>query len=110
MAEKIKLVQGDTRPALVCTITDENTGAPINVSEAAVRLKFRLAGSDTLTATVIGTVVDGAAGQCVFYPASAPQMLQGEAGDYEGEIEIQFDDGTIQTVYDILKFKVREDF
>ena len=25
MAEKIKLVQGDTKPALVCTITDEIT-------------------------------------------------------------------------------------
>jgi hypothetical protein len=37
-------------------------------------------------------------------------MLQGEPGDYEGEIEMTFSDGQIQTVYDTLRFKVREDF
>jgi hypothetical protein len=55
-------------------------------------------------------VTDGANGQVAFYPASAPEMLAGDAGDYEGEIQITFVDGTIQTVYDLLKFKLREDF
>ena len=41
MAEKIKLVQGDTKPALVCNITDEITGLPIVVTGATVLLKFR---------------------------------------------------------------------
>ena len=110
MSEKIKLVQGDTRPALVCTITDDTTGEPVNIAGATVVLKFRLAGATTLTATVTGAVTDGAAGQVAFYPASAPEMLQGAAGDYEGEIEMTFSDGQIQTVYDTLRFKVREDF
>lgn len=110
MAEKIKLVQGDTKPALVCNITDETTGAAISLGGATVALKFRQVGSTTLTATVTGSVTDGPNGQVVFFPATAPQMLQGEAGDYEGEIEITFADGTVQTVYDLLKFKVREDF
>lgn len=110
MAEKIKLVQGDTKPALVCTITDDTTGAAINITGATVRLKFRAAGATALTATVTGSVTDGPAGQVVFYPASAPEMLQGEPGDYEGEIEIIFSDSSVQTVFDLLKFKVREDF
>ena len=110
MAEKIKLVQGDTKPALVCNIKDENTGNPLALTGATVRLKFRQVGSSTLTATVVGSVTDGANGQVVFFPATAPQMLQGEPGDYEGEIEVTFGDGTVQTVYDLLKFKVREDF
>jgi len=110
MAEKIKLVQGDTKPALVCTITDDTTGAAINLTDATVRLKFRAAGATTLTATVVGSVTDGPNGGVVFFPASAPEMLQGEPGDYEGEIEITFSDTTVQTVYDLLKFKVREDF
>lgn len=110
MAEKIKLVQGDTRPALVCTLTDDVTGAAIDITGATVRLKFRAAGATTLTATVTGSITNAAAGQVVFYPASAPEMLQGEPGDYEGEIEITFNDGQVQTVYDVLKFKVREDF
>lgn len=110
MAEKIKMVQGDTKPALVCVITDDTTGAAMNITGATVRLKFRAAGAATLTATVTGSVTDGAAGQVVFFPAAAPEMLQGEPGDYEGEIEITFADNTVQTVYDLLKFKVREDF
>lgn len=110
MAEKIKLVQGDTKPAIVCRLTDDTTGLPLGITGATVRLKFRAAGATTLTATITGTVTDGANGEVVFYPASAPEMLQGEPGDYEGEIEVTFADTTIQTVYDLLKFKVREDF
>jgi hypothetical protein len=110
MTEKIKLVQGDTRPALVCNITDNTTDTAINITGATVRLKFRAAGADTLTATVIGSVTDGVNGQVAFYPATAPEMLAGEPGDYEGEIEITFSDGQIQTVYDLLKFKIRQDF
>jgi hypothetical protein len=110
MAEKIKLVQGDTKPALVCNITDEITGAAIALTGATVLLKFRAVGSDTLTATVTGSVTDGPNGQVAFYPASAPAMLLGDAGDYEGEIQITFAGSTVQTVYDLLKFKLREDF
>lgn len=110
MTEKIKLVQGDTRPAIVCTLKDDTTALPINITNATVRLKFRVSGATTLTATVVGAVTDGPNGVVAFYPASAPEMLQGEPGDYEGEIEITFSDGQIQTVYDLLKFKLREDF
>jgi len=110
MAEKIKLVQGDTRPALVCTVTDDTTGAALSLAGATVVMKFRAVGATELTATVPGSVTDGPNGVVAFYPALAPAMLQGEAGDYEGEIEITFPDGQVQTVYDVLKFKVREDF
>lgn len=110
MAEKIKLVQGDTRPAIICTITDDVTGAPLSLAGAVVRLKFREVGATVLTATVVGSVTNSAAGEVAFFPASAPQMLQGQPGDYEGEIEITFSDGQVQTLYDLLKFKVREDF
>lgn len=110
MTDKIKLVKDDTRPALVCTITDDTTGAAINLTGCTVNLKFRAYGATTLQATVVGVVTNGPAGQVVFYPASNPAMLQGDAGDYEGEIEIVFADGQVQTVYDLLKFKVREDF
>jgi hypothetical protein len=110
MTEKIKLVQGDTRPALICTVTDTVTGAAVNLSGCSVVLKFREIGSLELQATVPGFVIDGPAGSVVFYPASAPVMLQGQPGDYEGEIEVTFPDGQIQTVFDSLKFKVREEF
>jgi hypothetical protein len=110
MSEKIRLVRNDTRPALVCNITDDTTGAAIDITSAVVLLKFRASGTESLSATVTGVVTDGPNGQVVFYPASAPEMLQGEPGDYEGEIEITFPDSQIQTVYDLLRFKIRQDF
>ena len=110
MTDKIKLVQGDTRPALVCTITDDTTGNVINITGATVLLKFRAVGSTSLQATVTGSITDGPNGQVTFFPASAPEMLKGAAGDYEGEIEITFSGGQIQTVYDVLKFRVRQEF
>ncbi len=106
----IKLVQGDTRPALNVTITDETTGNAIDVTGATVRLKFRKSGATTLTATLTGTITSGLNGQVSFYWASDPTSLSGEPGNYEGEIEITFPDGQIQTVYDTLKFRLREDF
>jgi len=108
--EKIKLVQGDTRPAIVCVLTDVTSDTAINLAGATVRLKFRAAGEDVLTATILGAITDASTGTCVFYPASAPEMLTGEPGYYEGEIEITFSDGQVQTVYELLKFMVREDF
>jgi hypothetical protein len=110
MTEKIKLVQGDTRPALICTLTDETTNAPISIVGATVVLKFREVGSETLKATIPGSITNGALGQVAFYWASVPTSLDGDPGDYEGEIEITFSDGQIQTVYDPLKFKLRQDF
>ena len=103
MSEKIKLVQGDTRPAIVVTLTDEKTGAPLNLTGATVRLYFRQVGFTELQATVVASVTDPEQGVCVFFPSTAPEMLSGVAGDYEGEIEITFADSTIQTVFVIMR-------
>lgn len=108
MAEKIPLVQGDTKPALVCTLTDETTGLAINITGATVRLKFRAMGTTTLTDTIVGTVIDGVNGKCNFNWTAT--SLAGAPGLYEGEIEITFADGAVQTVYDLLKFKLRGQF
>lgn len=110
MADKIFLVRGDTGPALVCTIVDNVTGAVVSLDGATVNLQFRAVGSSTLQATVPGVVTDGPNGVVTFFPSSTPAMLQGEAGDYEGEIQIDFPSGQTQTLYDLLKFKVREEF
>jgi hypothetical protein len=106
----IKLVRNDTRPALVCTITDANTGDPVVLTGCTCLLKFRLVNTTTLTATLTGTVTDAVNGIVEFYWASNPASLKGDAGQYEGEIEITFPDGQVQTVYDTLNFVVRQDF
>lgn len=110
MSSVIKLVQGDTRPALVCTITDDNTGLPIDLTGSTCRLKFRAQDSSTLQATLLGTLTDPVNGGVEFYWASVPTSLDGSEGNYQGEIEITFPDGQIQTVFDVLNFYLREDF
>ena len=126
MAEKIKLVHGDTKPALVVSLTDETSGAALGLNGATVRMYFRAVGQTTVLATLVATLlpgivnsdgtitstspydVSGAGGRCQF--SWGPTDLNQDAGDYEGEIEISYPDGSKQTVYDLLKFKLRKDF
>ena len=105
----IYLVQGDVnRPQVQATITDENTGAVVDITGATVVMKFRQVGSTTLQATLTGVVTDGPNGVCAFEMTSA--ALSGDPGNYEGEIQITFSNGNIQSVYDPLRFRMREDF
>jgi hypothetical protein len=104
MAEKIKLVQGDTRPVLRVTITDD-AGVAIPVSAAT--LKFREAGASTLKATITGVIIDGPNGVVDF---TWTNTALDTAGEFEGEVEFTPSTGGTQTVYDLLKFKVREQF
>jgi len=106
----IFLVQGDVnRPQVQATITDENTGAVVDITGATVVMKFRMVGSTTLQDTVPGVVTNGLGGVCVF-PMTALSMA-GAPGEYEGEIQITFATGSgIQTVYDPLRFRMRGEF
>lgn len=126
MAEKIKLVQGDTRPALVVSLTDENSGAPLGLDGSTCRLYFRRLGETEILATLTGLTIPGRVLPDGNLDFTAPYNLSGSggrvqfnwaagdldqpAGEYEGEIEVTFADSTKQTVYDKLKFKIREDF
>lgn len=108
MSDKIKLVQGDTRPYVRVTLKDAD-GVAINVAAATVRFKFRAAGSTTTLFTVTCTKPNGGSdGVVVFnFPVGG---LSVDPGPYEGEIEIDYGSGDIQTVYDLLKFVVRAQF
>lgn len=128
MAEKIKLVRNDTGPQLLLSLKDKATGNPIDLSAAGTSILFKLreVGATTIKATIAagkitgllndddGTIntappynVAGAGGRCGIN--WSPTALDA-AGEYEAEVEITFADGTIQTLYDTLKFTVREDF
>jgi hypothetical protein len=107
MSNTIKLVQGDNLPYIRIALKNAD-GTPLDVSDATVVVKFRAAGTTTTLSTLNCTfVTDGSDGLVVFnFPGTT---LNVPAGSYEGEIEINFT-GQIQTVYNLLKFLVREDF
>jgi len=104
---KIKLVQGDTGPDIDFTLTDEETGAVIPVDDPGdvVRMYFRKVGATTLTATITLTKPNGGADGNV--RIVWPVGVLADAGEYEGENEITFESGKVQTVYDKLRFTVR---
>ena len=120
-SETLNLVQGDTLPELTFSLKDSNTAAagltldpnnsatwsPIDVTGAQVRLRLRELGSTAVKSTLLCTVSDGIGGKVI---TDFPAGTLDTAGTFEGEIEITFATGGIQTVYDLVKFKVRSDF
>lgn len=107
MTQRIKLVSGDNRPYIKLTLKDAD-GVPINLDGSTVRVYFRATGTDTILSVLTCSLINGGVtGQCSFnFPGAT---LDVEPGPYEGEIEIDFGPER-QTVYDVLRFQVREQF
>ncbi len=106
----IRLVKGDERPVIVLTLTDDVTGNPIDLSliTTTVSVKFRKAATTTVLSTIsCGKLGVGTSGQVQF--SFIGGVLDVDPGMYEGEVIINFN-GEVQTVYDVLRFTVRENF
>tara|TARA_R100000951_G_C2648300_1_gene183383 strand:- start:2306 stop:2680 length:375 start_codon:yes stop_codon:yes gene_type:complete len=117
----IKAVVGDTHPELNFTLTDSNTAAsgktlnpedpttfaPINLTGATVRVRIRKIGTTNVLSTITCSNTGPSDGKCAMVFTSSTFA---EAGFYEGEIEITKADSNIQTINDLIKFNVRDDF
>lgn len=120
-SETIKLVQGDTLPQIKITLRDENTAAPgktldeedpstwavINLAGCSVRMKVREIGSEVVKETLTGAITNAAGGEAVFI---FDGTTLDTSGVFEAEIEYTNAGGATQTVYDLLKLQVREEF
>lgn len=109
MADKILLVQGDTLPTPIVTIYDEISGDIVDLTGASVRMLFREVGSTTAKAALIGVLIDNPPGSLGRVAFSFGDNLDA-SGNYEGEFEVTFPGGGIQTTYAVQKFKVRPQF
>ena len=106
----IRLTAGDEKPLIVVTLTDDLTGQPIDLSlsTTVVSVKFRQAGTTTLLSTIpCSKLSSGTTGQVQF--GFSGGVLDVEPGMYEGQIVVNFN-GDDQTVYDTLRFTVRDKF
>jgi hypothetical protein len=73
-----------------------------------VTVKFRKAATTTVLSTITCSKLSGGTtGQVQF--SFVGGVLDVDPGMYEGEVIINFD-GQVQTVYDTLRFTVRENF
>lgn len=105
----ITLVSGDTRPSIEITLTRQDTGLAIDLSNATVQMKFRKKGTDSvlLTKTSVASSSDAESGKAVFQWSSGDLDLA--AGSYEGEVSFAVGDNT-ETVLELLDFYLRDDF
>jgi hypothetical protein len=106
----IRLVQGDERPFIILSLTDDITGTAIDLSNpnTSVLVRFREAGTTQEPAVINCQILSPATGgKAVFNFVGG--VLDVEPGMYEGEVVINFD-GEIETVYETLRFRVRENF
>lgn len=120
-SQTLNLVAGDTLPELTFTLKDSSSAAsgktldendsstwgPINISGGSVKLRIRELGSTTVKSTLSCTITDGTNGKVA---TNFPSGTLDKAGTFEGELEMTFANGGIQTVYDLIKLKVRGDF
>tara|TARA_R100001460_G_scaffold7255_8_gene18667 strand:+ start:2922 stop:3296 length:375 start_codon:yes stop_codon:yes gene_type:complete len=120
-SDTIKLVVGDTLPELTFTLKDSNTAAagqtldvendatwaPINLSGGTVKFRIREVGQTTVLKTITASITNASGGECAL---TFPTGTWTAAGTYEGELEFTKSNGQIQTVQDLVKFKVRDDF
>lgn len=108
MAERIKLVQGDTLPYVNLYLTTAD-GAVLSLSDPSrsVQVLFRATGSETTLSTINTIKVgNGSTGQVRFNFDNG--VLNVDPGAYEGEVVVNFGGGETQTIYDLLKFYVRQ--
>jgi len=108
--ETFNYVQGDTGPQLRLTFTDEDTGTATDLTGATVKMHFRAAGETTLLYTKTLYINPGSPTAGIAIVNWATGDLDQDAGTYEGEIEVTKSSGQIETIYDTIKFKIREDF
>lgn len=100
----VELVTGDNRPTLEFTVKDAETDTAVNLLNCSVLFRVRPVGSTTPTGSISCTVTNAGSG---IVSASFAADFFPAAGTYEGELEITFPGGNIQTVYEFIRLRVR---
>ena len=120
-SQTFNLVVGDNLPTLTVTLKDSNSAASgatldqedsstwsaVDISDATVTMRIREIGSSVISSSLTMVVTNGSAG---IVTTNFPDGVLSAAGVFEAEIEILYSNGAKQTVPDLLKLKVRDDF
>jgi len=111
MAEPYKLVQGDTAPQIKVTLTRSDTGDVINLTGASTcQLHFRKKNTDTVLFSLSNQSNEPNQIQGIAIFIFSGTQLDIAPGNYEGEVEVVFNSGVRETVYETLDFVLRADF
>ena len=129
----VKLVQGDTRPPLIVSLTNQTINTTdgsvestnVDLGGCSVLLKLKAAGATASYDDVVGTLLPGKEADDGTISFASPYNIAGAGGriafnwnadslsivgDITGEIEITYADQKVQTVYNVVRLKVRAQF
>ena len=110
MAERIKIVQGDTGPQIRCSLTDASTGEAIDLTGAQAFMHVRQVGEEALAFSLPLYINPQFASTGQAIAIFRPGDWDREAGEYEAELEVvNPSTGFRQTVFELMRFKLRED-
>jgi|TARA_R110000796_G_scaffold192337_1_gene309029 hypothetical protein len=105
------LVQGDSAPQIKAIITRDDDDSVVDLSGGIVRLRFRKTGTVNVLFTIIATNTGtNFANGIAIFSFNNDNLATLSQGFYEGEIEIEYDTGTKETIYQVLEFYLRADF
>jgi hypothetical protein len=107
---RIKLVRGDTGPQVQLTLTNEATGAVIDLTGATATLHMKAVATGTVVFSRPLIIAPPTAAQGVALVVWGATDLDQTPGDYDGEVEVILTGGMRQTVYDVLRFRLRDQF
>lgn len=109
--DDILLVKDDNGTQVECLVIRDDTNTAVDLTGATARLKFRKRRTTTVLFTLTNIYASSAtllAGKALF--EFTGENLNQAAGLYEGEIEVTFPNGNIETVFEVIKFQLRDDF
>lgn len=104
------LVKNDNKPQIKATLTQQDTGVVANFAGGSARLRFRKKGTTTVlfTLNAIDAGTFFSEGVAVFQFGATDLSIA--AGLYEGEIEVTYSGGDVESVFEVLEFIIRDDF
>jgi hypothetical protein len=103
------LVTDDTNTSVKLSLVRQDTGLPVDCSTSTVVLKFRKRGTKIILFNLTGEIAAGSPTNEITF-SFANNLINLAPGLYEGEIEVTDNTSNIESVYEVLKFQVREDF
>jgi hypothetical protein len=104
------LVKDDIGTQIRATLTREHDGSVVDLSSATTVLKFRKKGTTSVLASLTSSATTGQKANGIAIFSFTAAALANAEGKYEGEIEVTFSGGTVETVFEVEDFYLRDDF
>lgn len=106
----LQLSQNDVSPDVQVTITESESGSIVDLTDTKAFLEFKKSLSTTTLCTLDGFEAnDGDLSNGIVTFLFGPDDLYVSGGDYEGQVKIQHDNGTVDTVGNLVNFYITSD-